>query len=371
MEPKRPYPLVSAADMRPDGNIFNVLRLILASAVIFSHSYALMGMREADPSLAVLPFPVSRLAVLLFFTLSGFLVVPGLKRRGVRSFAVARALRLLPGLWVMLIVTSAIILWGFSDVPPQANRSWWGYMLRNAFVQTGGYIIDGAFSTNPEPNLVNGSLWTISREVQCYAALALTGALGWVHRRRLLLALWLGGIAVHMALPQDMFPVLGELRWLSISFFAGVLMALWQDRLPMSAALAVILLAAALGLSARFAGTGFDQLAVALAGAYALIAFGVRAPAVLKALSGRLPDYSYGVYIYAFPAQQVAIATGIGMTAAGNMAAGFALALPFAMASWHLVEKPALAYKASFARRKGDDLQAALNQAAAAPKSQA
>jgi peptidoglycan/LPS O-acetylase OafA/YrhL len=374
MEPKRPYPLVTAADLRPDGNVFNLLRLILASAVIWSHSYTLLGIREADPSLALLPFPISRLAVLLFFTLSGFLVVPGLLKRGSQSFAVARALRLLPGLWVMLIVTSVIILIGFSDVPPQDNRGWWSYVLRNGFVQSGGYFIDGAFSAHAEPNLVNGSLWTISREVQCYFALALIGSLGWLRKRGMLLGLWLVGIAVHMALPKDLIPFLTELRWLSISFFAGVLISLWQDRLPISAAAACLGLAAALTLSALVPGSGFDELAVALASAYALIAFGVRAPATLKKLSGRLPDYSYGIYIYAFPAQQVAIATGFGVTAASNMSLGFALALPLAVASWHLIEKPALARKAALIGRPqaatdGAGKPAPLNPAAAAPKS--
>jgi hypothetical protein len=39
------------------------MRLVLASAVVWSHSYALLGQRDLDPSLALLPFPVSRVAV--------------------------------------------------------------------------------------------------------------------------------------------------------------------------------------------------------------------------------------------------------------------------------------------------------------------
>lgn len=334
--------VITAADFRPDGNIFNVMRLVLASAVIWSHSFALFGVHDDDPSLDFLPFTISRLAVLLFFTLSGFLVVPGLIRRGARSFAVARALRMLPGLWVMLIVTSVVVLAVFTDVPPQANRGWWEYIGRNLLLQGGGYFIDGAFGGNFEPNLVNGSLWTISREVQCYIILAALGSLGLLRDRRVLLVLWVLGVAVHMLLPKDIIPFFTELRWLCVSFFAGVLMSMWNDQLPISAPLAAGLL---LATSALLPNGDFRVLAVGLAGAYALITFGITAPAALKRLSGGMPDYSYGIYIYAFPAQQIAIAAGLGTTPYANMAMGFAIALPMAAASWHLIEKRALARK--------------------------
>jgi peptidoglycan/LPS O-acetylase OafA/YrhL len=142
---------------------------------------------------------------------------------------------MLPGLWVMLVITSIIIFAAFSTVAPQANPGWWSYIWRNLLVQGGVYFIDGAFAANPEPNLVNGSLWTISREVHCYVMLAALGALGLLKNRRLILILWLTGAALHMALPKDLIPFLTELRWLAVSFFAGVLISLWQDRMPISA----------------------------------------------------------------------------------------------------------------------------------------
>ena len=56
----------------------------------------------------------------------------------------------------------------------------------------------------------------------------------------------------------------------------------------------------------------------------------------------RWGDPSYGIYIFAFPVQQVLYHLG----AARTPAAMFALAAPLAIAigylSWHLVERPAL-----------------------------
>jgi peptidoglycan/LPS O-acetylase OafA/YrhL len=64
-----------------------------------------------------------------------------------------------------------------------------------------------------------------------------------------------------------------------------------------------------------------------------------------KAMSVRLPDYSYGIYIYGFPAQQAAIALGLGLTPFTNIGWGIVIMLPLAALSWHLIEKPALGLK--------------------------
>ncbi len=96
---------IGTADLRHDGNSFTALRWILASSVMISHGWDLtQNQRGLDPTVAILSFPISRLAVFLFFTLSGFLVIGSLVKRGVLAFLQARALRLLPGLWVMLLV---------------------------------------------------------------------------------------------------------------------------------------------------------------------------------------------------------------------------------------------------------------------------
>lgn len=339
-------------ELRPDGNIFALLRLVLASAVVWSHAYVLLDVRLADPSLAVLPFPASRLAVLLFFTLSGYLVTPGLARGGIGRFVRARLLRLVPALWVMIIVTSLIVTTWFMDGPLWPNPGLLDYVWRNLAFQPGGYVITGAFGENPMRTAVNGSLWTLSREMQCYVLLVAAGALGLLARRWLLAVLWLAAMTLHMILPRELVPYITELRWLGISFGAGVMMALWRETLPLSPLLALLMVAGALALPAG----PWAELLVALTMAYGLVVLGLRAPGGLKRLSARLPDYSYGLYIYAFPAQQIAIALGLGLTPYANMVSGMLLALPFAALSWHLVEKPALGLR--HARKPGPGLSA-------------
>ncbi len=85
------------------------------------------------------------------------------------------------------------------------------------------------------------------------------------------------------------------------------------------------------------------RIVAALPLAYVLIVTGGTA----KSPIWRLPnDISYGLYIYAFPVQQVlagmgAISLGIGWFALLSLIA----TVPLALASWLLVEKPSLRLK--------------------------
>ncbi|PJE28075.1 hypothetical protein CVM52_26265, partial [Pseudooceanicola lipolyticus] len=79
-----------------------------------------------------------------------------------------------------------------------------------------------------------------------------------------------------------------------------------------------------------------------LALSYAVFLAGfARLPALLR--YNRLGDYSYGMYIYAFPLQQLAAHWGM-LSPGQNIALALALTLPCAVLSWHLIEKPALAW---------------------------
>ena len=57
-------------------------------------------------------------------------------------------------------------------------------------------------------------------------------------------------------------------------------------------------------------------------------------------------DYSYGIYVYAFPVQQsVAAVWGAGLAPAGMAALAFPVTYVLALLSWRLVERPALRLK--------------------------
>jgi peptidoglycan/LPS O-acetylase OafA/YrhL len=339
---------IAAGDLKPDGNIFTGLRWILATTVMFSHAWDLTLWRNGlDPSVAILTIPVSRLAVYLFFSLSGFLVTGSLLKRGIRDFVVARALRMIPGLWVMLLVTgiglgltfTSLSAWEFIGSAKTAE-----YLLRNGLLIGGQYSLPGVFDVQRN-TAVNGSLWTIPQEVRCYIVLALLGAVGLLAPRRWVSLIFLVLVVANAFIPVHVVPLLANPRRLGIAFFVGVMAYLWRDRIRLSWPLALVGVTAALIIAHRVPQTSVATSAIQIAAAYALLVAAFRVPAAVKRLSAKMPDYSYGIYIYAFPAQQVAIAMGWSTEPLSNVAIGFCLTLPCAALSWHLVEHPALRAK--------------------------
>ena len=59
----------------------------------------------------------------------------------------------------------------------------------------------------------------------------------------------------------------------------------------------------------------------------------------------RHTDLSYGLYLYGWPAQQLAWMLPTGKTVFGNIVLATAIALACAALSWFLVERPALRLK--------------------------
>ena len=85
-------------------NNFDVLRFGLATAVIWSHCYALAG-RSMDPVFALTgQIDAGSLAVEAFFVLSGFLITQSWDGDpDLRSFTTKRTLRLVPALVAALV----------------------------------------------------------------------------------------------------------------------------------------------------------------------------------------------------------------------------------------------------------------------------
>lgn len=353
---------LDTGDLRHDGNAFTVARWLLAASVMISHAWDVTQPRpELDPTVLLLTHPVSWLAVSLFFTLSGFLVTGSLVTRGVRDFAVARALRLLPGLWAMLVVVilGLWLLFGTTSLrdylfDPLTVQ----FALRNATAVINiAYFLPDMFTEQPFPG-VNGSLWTIPQEVRCYIALALLGGIGVLGSRRWFAVAFVLATAIHLVLPAEFVPSLAEPRRLAFSFFLGVVGYQWRDRLWLSWRVAVVGAVAGLAVAHFTAPGTIADLALQLSFAYLTLVAAIDLPRAAKRFSARLPDYSYGIYIYAFPVQQSLVTLGWGTTPLANLGLGLAVTLLFAAPSWHLIERPALALKPRLTRRRPSKVSA-------------
>lgn len=332
-------------------NNFNAFRLVAASSVIVGHAYALElphGALPEDPLLST--EVIGWIAVNTFFVMSGYLIMSALMRSpDVISFFRNRFLRIFPGLLICVLVSTAVLGLFFSDVSVRAylsDSATWRYIAHNSTLIGIKYRLPGVFGENPYQGTVNGSLWTLPFEIVCYAAAGALAAFGVFVRRKTAVVVIAIAIAVFagVALMQEQDLIrsytLTGLGRLGFCFFIGMFYAQVQHRFPLRfwhVVLAGVVSAALLNTPLRL-----QAFSVALAVLVLWLAF-LRNP-LLRAMSA-LPDYSYGIYIYAFVIQQIVQFHFPAAPPLAKAALAFALVLPAASLSWHVIEKPALSLK--------------------------
>jgi peptidoglycan/LPS O-acetylase OafA/YrhL len=342
---------IDDARLKPEANNLTLVRLVLASAVIWTHSiWRTMGIEGWDQLKPLLGVPVSHVAVDGFFFLSGFLVYASLLRRGkVFTFAKARFLRLWPALAVSVLATVTIGSM-LTSVPIAAyfSGATLGF-LGNLTLIKSAYTLTGIQCGSELCNL-NGSLWTIPWEVRCYAILALLGAVGLASRTimvRFILPLtaivalvWhVPGVEalVKAKLGNGIVYNIEMLDRLWTMFALGIAAYVFRDRIKLSWIACAALFALSFGARQFGIEAHLDSLFVG----YATLCAGFLS-AKTRAVSGTWPDYSYGMYIYAFPVMMALAALVSFPHHAWLALANFLVTLPLAALSWHFIEKPAL-----------------------------
>jgi peptidoglycan/LPS O-acetylase OafA/YrhL len=327
----------------------DVLRLAAATLVIVAHSYALTN--HGEPLLRFGGPEFGDIAVAVFFAISGFLVTASwVSDPRLRSFILRRALRILPGLWVVLLVTTLVVGLLVTDLAVTrylTSVSTWRYPLERAVVFSTRPDLPGVFTTNPYGTAVNGSLWTLPVEVTAYGATLLLGVTGVLARRRsLVLVAALGLLAVQETVLPDAtsLDVTGfgsVLHWLihfGLFYAVGALLFLYREHIPLSFAAAT----AGLVLWVLSFHTGALTVIGQVALPYAVLVLGYRAPAVVDRVMRRIGDLSYGTYIYAFPVQQTIVHYDTGIGPVELIALTVPVTYACAFLSWHAVERPAL-----------------------------
>jgi peptidoglycan/LPS O-acetylase OafA/YrhL len=330
------------------GRSFDFLRLAAATAVLVSHSFIIVGREE--PSLGGLA--LGSMAVLVFFAISGFLITQSwVLNPNWAAFVAKRALRIMPALLAVLVIAAIALGPAVSSLGPAdyfSQSQPYTYVATNASLLKTTYELPGVFADNTYPDAVNGSLWTLRYEVRAYALVLLAGLLGCfalVGRRPALAVLPVLGVIVLEAVEP-----LGHLLDPDLigAFVVGSLLYLMRDRVPLRWWMAVVLLAVWLA-----APPAVEDLCGALAIAYTTLVIAFAVPDPLRPVTRR-GDFSYGVYLWAFPVQQV-IAHLWPSVKLGELVPVAAIAtLGLAAASWYLVERPALRLKGAVVGRLPD-----------------
>ena len=348
----------------PRSNSIGFLRWLMAFMVIFSHAGPLGGFYGGQDlgTQWSTEQSLGGVAVAGFFFLSGFLITKSkMGRSSTPRYFWRRIMRIFPGWFLILIVTAYVfapIAWmqesgsmdGFWNATIESPFT---YFSNNMWLPLNQHNIAGMGTSIPFYTIHggfewNGSAWTLAFEFGCYILVAILGVIGALSNRLvggiiatgiILLAMiqWFG--AGNLA---ALTPAFGDYRVLLLyaPFAFGILFALFGEKIPIDNRLAI-----ACFLIAGFTyAKGGWLVAGQYAFCYLLIWFAIKA----KALKNwdKHGDFSYGIYIVAWPLMQ--FGAYFGLEKAGWLVYHLVIVAgchAYAYLSWHFVERPALQLK--------------------------
>lgn len=290
-------------------NSFDLLRLIFSLLVLISHSFVLAqgkGTPDYFQQLTGSDISLSAIGVYGFFIISGYLVYQSLVRSDtVFIYLKKRALRIFPGLAVSLAITLITCVIMFHGII--GTKQFYTYIPENLSLYKLQFGITGVFSTNPFPNAINGSLWTIAYEFTFY----------------ILLSFLLLFKAVRVMVLNIAFLIL------------TVMLIFFYNRLKVYDYILSV------EYVMKFA--YLFCLGAFLSALNVNISFPLRG--ALNKLFTFTGDLSYGIYIYAFPVQQSIVHLFPGTTQLALLAWSLCVTLVLAFLSWRFIEYPALKLK--------------------------
>lgn len=205
------------------------------------------------------------------------------------------------------------------------------------------YNIAGLLASVPYPFIFNHSLWTLQYEFYCYVAIAFLGTFAFATKRRaFLLAPLITSLLLFASsswVRTHGVPLAARVLELITFFFLGATAYAFRERVPIKGWLAAICaVSLALSLPTRAYGA-----IIPLALSYLTLFAAAKIP--IRNFDRRL-DLSYGLYIYAFPIQQLLALFGLNAFGyAAYFVLAYALGLLFALMSWLTIEKRCLALK--------------------------
>ena len=323
---------------------FELLRVLAVGIVVYGNGLVLTS---APPS-ALWGAPLPRIGLDLLFSIAGFLATQSWnRRRQIAPYAARRLLRVFPALIVCVLVTVFVI-------GPLATR----LSLRAYFLDgmTRRYLgnmllmpqlwLPRVFEGQQWVGTVDPMLWTLTPGLLCCMLVPLFGRLPRPTAvagacAALCAALCLLWPVLLPDLPHALArPVIAdsltEVPFFFVAAAFGFAEPRWGARL-WRADLAMLCFAAN-----WLVATWLDQWTIVLAWLslpYMAIAFGRLSLPVLGRF-GALGNPSYGMYLYAFPLQQLVVERL--PHAPAPILACFALSMTAGYLSWHLIERPAL-----------------------------
>ena len=332
-------------------NNFNLIRLAAALLVIMSHCVG-----NDDPIFIMSSGHLrgSTLGIRIFFFLSGLLVSHSHDQSPSRlNFVWKRVLRLYPAAIVVVVLSACVMgpLITTLDLSAYFRNPQFYQYLRTCLLVRVYYHLPGVFGQSPLGPGVNSSLWTLSLELKLYAGVL---AAGYIKNKKLYITLLviLVILLVTAGLYQHAVKLQGTIIFgehfklfpysdLSAFFLLGILCDRCSRHIIISNRWLLLILPACFLLVTVpfFCKTGSLLLLPPV-----LLYLAVSRHPWITKLTPR-PDLSYGMYIFAYPIEQLEINYLHIHSPTAVFLLNIVFTLPFAMGSWYWVESKALQWK--------------------------
>ncbi|AOK32157.1 MULTISPECIES: acyltransferase family protein [Burkholderia] len=349
------------------GRGFGFLRIALAVSIIGWHSLVItQGDRNYFDEHYL--WALNYCLLPMFFGLSGFLIAGSAQRLSMSDFYINRIARIFPALVVETIISGVVIGAAITALPLSEYYTHPKFLeyFKNMYGAV-VYVLPGVIFSPPYHEIVNGVIWTVPIELGCYVVMGILIFTGLQFFSLLIILVGIGLLSVPHLIDffgmQQLGAALTSSHHLSFlnsfrgktllpSFLFGVAAYNLRYSIPFSkvvagGAVAAILVLSVIGNAAAVFSHFIGALVLCVASIMMMLQIGC---SDLEKFSPK-GDYSYGLYIYCFPFQQIinkemAIGGVFGFCA--NFPLSLMVAFFFAMFSWNYVEKPILKFRKQF-----------------------
>jgi len=335
-------------------NFFTPLRFIFAYMVLVGHAFVVIGGQSDSEPQFFYELTFSYMAVNLFFIASGFLVTGSmLYRKNIASFASARILRIFPALivhvllmmFVFGLMTTTLPFIDYLTHPDTLKQPF----VVLSFIET-NMALPGILPNNSE-HFASATLWTLRYELLAYIGTFLVFSLGLMKRRWMILAQFLIfacalPLAYQLGIYEKLPATLQACLRFGLCYGLGAAIYAYRDKLKFH----ILVIPALILLTALTHNTVMFEVIGVITAAYMLF---WAAYVILPSLAflKKFDDISYGLYIYHWATLQGIHNVLPGISIWALIALTTPMAIGFSMMSWQYVEKPALSYKARFAKK--------------------
>lgn len=289
------------------------MRFIAALFVIYSHSFVLSTGSDAGELfmyITRLNYKFSHIALTIFFLFGGFYITKSfIDSKSIFKYFKSRILRIFPPLIMLVLITVFVVGPIFTTLELKdyfSHPDTYKYLKNILLTFTDG--LPGVF-TNLKIHSINGALWTLIFEFNCYIFVAILGVLGILKKKEITLGIscfiWFIYIFRNNIFASDfVFLNMGffNLLWFLSIFSIGMVFYLFKDSIKIDGKIAI---ACFLIVCICFCIGVYDE-AVTFFGAYPLI-YLAYSPKIKMPKLKHIGDISYGIYLYGFLIQVMII----------------------------------------------------------------